>query len=247
MQTEFDTTKDRILKVYCAKCSGNTDHVVLQSTQTSDDQLVGYDSRKIPEYISWSDTYQIIKCQGCCTVSFRHEKWNSESVGYYDGTSVLLYPKRNEDTIACRELGYVPCGIRRVYKETIDCYNNDCLTLATVGLRAVIEGICADQKVKKGRVEIQRPDGTTTTEVKKNLEGKISGLCEKGILTEKNSTILHQHRYLGNEAAHQLIEPSREELKLAVEIIEHMLESLYEIPEKGEQLRFEKSRRRRTP
>lgn len=130
-----------------------------------------------------------------------------------------------------------------LYREAIDCYNNNCLTLCALGLRAVIEGTCADQDVEDGPVK--KPDGSIVR--KKNLEGRISGLCEKGVLTEKNSTILHEHRYLGNEAAHELAEPSREELELAIEIIEHVLDSLYEVPQKAENLRFYKSRRRKSP
>lgn len=75
--------------------------------------------------------------------------------------------------------------------------------------------------------------------------GKISGLSEKGILTKKNSEILHEHRYLGNEAVHELSQPSEEEVKLAIEIIEHTLESLYEISEKAEELRMRKSKRQK--
>ena len=45
------------------------------------------------------------------------------------------------------------------------------------------------------------------------------------------------HRYLGNEAVHEFAMPSRDELKLAIEIIEHVLDQLYVIPEKALELR----------
>ena len=45
--------------------------------------------------------------------------------------------------------------------------------------------------------------------------------------------MLHQHRYLGNEAVHELKAPSSDELRLAIEIIEHVVEQLYEIPQKA--------------
>jgi hypothetical protein len=58
--------------------------------------------------------------------------------------------------------------------------------------------------------------------------------------------VLHEHRYLGNEAVHELARPTEEVLQLAIEIVEHMFESLYEIPEKAEDLRKAKLRRAKT-
>ena len=56
--------------------------------------------------------------------------------------------------------------------------------------------------------------------------------------------MLHQHRYLGNDSIHQLSLPSKLELNLALDIIEHVLESLYEIPEKASELAVKQQRRK---
>jgi hypothetical protein len=44
---------------------------------------------------------------------------------------------------------------------------------------------------------------------------------------------------------HQLARPSTDELRLAVEIAEHTLEQLYELPEKSEELKRAKALRKR--
>jgi len=72
---------------------------------------------------------------------------------------------------------------------------------------------------------------------KDNLEGRIAGLQEKGLLTQSSAQTLHEHRYLGNSAVHELARPSEGELRLAIEIVEHVLEQLYELPEKAEELK----------
>jgi len=52
-----------------------------------------------PETIDWSNNYQIIQCQGCDTISFRHVSWFSEAAQqiapdeWDDGTCTWLYPK----------------------------------------------------------------------------------------------------------------------------------------------------------
>jgi len=42
---------------------------------------------------------------------------------------------------------------------------------------------------------------------------------------------------LGNEAVHELSLPSKEDLNLAIEIVENVFDTLYEIPSKGMQLK----------
>ena len=103
--------------------------------------------------------------------------------------------------------------------------------------------MCADQKIANGPVESKKADGTIQIKRRKTLEGKISGLGEKGILTKKNAVFLNEHRFLGNEAVHELNQPSTEELALAIEIMEHTLDALYEMPDRADELRRIKARR----
>ena len=138
----------------------------------------------------------------------------------------------------------VPPILRRIHRETIDAFNGECFTLCAAGLRGLVEGICAVQSVADGPVAIPVAGGGSQTVRKGNLEGKIAGLCEKGILTKSSAETLHEHRFLGNEAVHELAQPSHEELKLAIEIIEHTLDQLYEIPEKAVTLKEQRARRK---
>ena len=49
--------------------------------------------------------------------------------------------------------------------------------------------------------------------------------------------------YAKGNALHELDIPSNEELKLAIEIIEHTLDNIYELQDKVEELRLQKKRR----
>lgn len=177
--------------------------------------------------------------------------WFSEYQEYYgpddfnDVTTLRVYQKRDKNTHPIKEYYNVPNIVRRLYRETIDCFNNQTLTLCAAGLRSIVEGICLDQGIKKGPVEITNDDRSTETKRLSSLVGKISGLSEKGILTLKNSKILHEHRFLGNDAVHKLSQPTTEELILAIEIIEHILDTLYEIPEKADTLKTTRSNRKK--
>lgn len=240
-------TKDNKLKILCQSCECETNHVVVQSVDTTGSEVVGYcnGNRNMPETIDWADNYQIVQCKGCDTISFRHQSWFSEYDDYESkGVSERIYPKRSSSSLSLKDFWNIPHQIRRIYRETIESFNYESYTLCVAGLRAIVEGVCSEQNIQDGPVEFTKPDGTIQINRRNNLQGKIAGLCETGILTKGNSEILHEHRYLGNDAVHELDQPSTSELKLAIEIIEHTLENLYEIPEKAAELKFKKSRRK---
>ncbi len=236
-----DKTTGKEFDVLCAKCKLETCHKVLKSINDywcSDDH---------PEYyVDGATEYQIIECQGCKTISFRSNGWFSED-DFHDGYegNTILYPQRSKNTLPIKEFYNVPKNLRRIYREVIDSYNNELTTLCSAGLRAIIEGICSEKKIKHGLVTITDGSGATKEVKKSNLQGKISGLAEKGILTKNNAEILHEHRFLGNEALHELVQPSMAELKLAIEIVEHVLESIFEIVSKAKELRERKVKRKK--
>lgn len=237
-------TKDKILSVLCATCNGATKHKVIASL---DKDGCEYDQGE--EWsVEWKDCYQIVQCQGCDSVSFRHTSWFSEDIDPMTGDSgqtERLYPKRNAHSVNAKSFYNVPSNLRRIYGELVDCFNNESPTLCAAGLRAIVEGICAQQGVVDGPVPIPAKGGGTPIKRKDNLEGRIAGLQEKGLLTQANAQTLHEHRYLGNDAVHELARPSEHELRLAIEIIELTLEQLYELPEKAEELRRATARRKK--
>lgn len=235
-------TQGKKIKVYCEECKTTTNQEVIQSVDV-DGCLISYDYDENERgSIEWVDNYQIIKCQGCDLITFRHENWFSESyfpeVGE-DGTTVHLYPERSSDTRIEKEFNNLPSLLRTIYSETVDCYNNDSQILCAAGMRAIIEGICAEQKIDDGPVF--KEDGITPVR-SNSLGGKIAGLHEKGMLTKACTDILHEHRFLGNDAIHELQVPTKEVLGLAMDIIEHMFDDLYEIPDKAEDLRQKRAR-----
>lgn len=232
-------------KAFCATCRLESNHLVLQSVDESGSEryITGPDPEDF-EYVDWKIRHQIIQCQGCDTYSFRRVQWNSEEAWLDDdGTITTLYPPRDRNTLTAKEFRNVPRNLRLIYEEIVTCFNAGASTLCAAGLRAAIEGLCAAQGVQGGTVNKQQPDGTFKQKKTKDLEGKIAGLHEMGLLTKASAEIFHEHRFLGNYAVHELSRPSDADLKIAVEIVEHAFESLYEIPKKGNALRSSRAQR----
>lgn len=223
-------------EVLCVTCKNKNNHKVLVSVETEGKETMGGD-----DWFHWNSDYQIIECQGCGSISFRQEYSDSESYdmdGYIK--TELIYPKRTNDTWEVKNFFYVPWNLRTIHRETIDCFNNENLILCGAGVRALVEGICQANAITDGEVEVVLKNGKIVKKRRKDLIGKINGLFEKRILTKENAEILHEHRNIGNTALHTLSAPTKEELSLAIEIIEHIFNTLYEIPQKGMQLRSER-------
>ena len=224
------------MQILCIRCNQYTNHDILTEHKQS-----FYPENTPGMQIDFAKgTWQILRCRGCGGITFRESWITSEDYNYITGLheeTVKLYPQRGEDILPIKYFFNTPQNLRQIYREIIDCFNNGSYTLCAAGIRALIEGLCAEKNILSGPITITRNDGTKETKKTKKLQGKIEGLCEKGLLTRKHTDTLHECRFLGNKALHQLDIPSKEELKLAIEIIEHTIEIIYEISRIAERLK----------
>lgn len=226
------------MKAFCRLCKTETNHDILsQNKQIHIDERVDYHVTNI---------WEIIKCRGCDNLSAR-EVWYGEDD--WDPSTgemikkVTVHPRSNENFHAIKYYHNFPLSLFTVYKETIDAYNNELYILCAGGLRALIEGICKNLRINDGPIVVSTKNGPKTVR-RKHLDGKLSGLHEKKYLTKSHSAILNQHRFLGNEALHDLKEPNALELKVAIEIIEHTIDSIFELQDKAKSLQRMKSKRK---
>lgn len=235
-ERRLNKTLNSVIKIICAECNNTTKHKVVTSVDIDVEEIT---ENHFDEFYS-SSHYQIVECLGCETLSFRYAHTNTEDLDHEGGCYLteFIYPDRNINIVIEKEIPNLPINIRRIYKETIHCYNNENYTLCGAGLRALVEGLCIENEIIRG--EIEYTDKKTGKLVKKNsenLDGKINGLHEKGIITKGNATILHELRFLGNEAIHELSEFNPKHLKLAIDIIENVFDNLYTIPAKAKKMK----------
>ena len=85
----------------------------------------------------------------------------------------------------------------------------------------IIECICNDKEVT-GR----------------NLEKKISNLKNLGDISKRDVDLLHSLRFLGNDAVHDLSIPDDQDIKVAFNIIEHLIQSIYIMPKELKNTNF---------
>ena len=230
--------KGDIIKVYCNKCKVEINHTILECINSDAkelaDQDISINGIVNNYYVQYEDSYQIIECAGCNTKSFRELQWCSEWQDFNDpGISESFYPISNRNKREAKEINEIPYNIKETYKQTIIAFNEYLWVLAAAGLRSVLEGICKQQGISEVEKKYKDINGKEKAKKVKDLFNKIEELSHLGIITEKQKETLHELRYLGNSALHELDIPTSDDISLGLDIIENMLENLYEIPVKG--------------
>lgn len=230
-KTEYkeNIAQGKNIKCYCNNCHVQSKHIVISDYYEN--------GRELGEYgTSWKNDYQIIKCENCDRISFRLNGWFSEYCDYFsggdDGSFEELYPESNENLRLEKDFKSLPYSLSDIYSEVIKSFNQHIYILCAVGIRALLEGICKENKVCQGEV----PDKNGVKHIRRNLEGKIYGMLQLGIINKQEFNALHELRFLGNSAVHQLEVPSVYDINIALDIIEHLMDDIYEIPLKSQKL-----------
>lgn len=196
---------DAKTNVFCNRCCVSTNHMAkgrhVHRWKSPDGDIQG------------EDEYTLLICAGCETGVLELTESDSESYGP-DGTTEIrreYFPRRLQEKLVPKSFKKLGATLQEIYRETIGCFNDGSLILAAAGLRALLEGVCEDKGIT-GR----------------NLMAKIDNLRE--ILPNSNIvTALHQFRFIGNDAVHKLRAPKAEKVKLAIDVMEDLLNFLYEL------------------
>ncbi|MDE5642097.1 MAG: DUF4145 domain-containing protein [Muribaculaceae bacterium] len=202
-------------KSYCRWCGHDTNHEFLFSHKVSTDNDGDY----------WEEaTYSVVKCCGCDAVAFHREvytEYNFDEVqpGIYDYIPEISCFPFDKDWINPIFSWAIPHTIRDVYREAVEAMNHGLDRLAGAGFRAVVESVCSHLKIEG-----------------KTLEVKINKLTSQGIITKNDRNRLHAIRFIGNDSIHVLKKYGRDELKVALSIVNGILTNLFVIADDFERL-----------
>jgi hypothetical protein len=136
-----------------------------------------------------------------------------------------VYPESKEGSRSPIETFDLPDSIGRIYRETVIAFNAGALILAGGGLRAIEEALCQDKNVQGD-----------------NLQEKIDNLASQGFLATPQAALLHEERYIGNAALHEIVAPSKLDLQDGFDIIDTLLTTIYSLPDKVERLLAKRTR-----
>ena len=200
-------------RIFCNNCRNYTHHQLLYSHIIDEEEYFG---QKLPEEIEWENLDREVHLWACCgcdrvtmqeiTMAIDAEEVDSE-----------YYPSREKHHHIRKTFLQLNSKLTQIYEEIILCYNNASPILCATGLRALLEGVCADKEIAGS-----------------SLFDKINNL--NSLLPENIVESLHHFRFIGNEAVHQLSAPTMDELRSTIEVMEDLLNYLYELDYKAASL-----------
>lgn len=203
------------IQAECRSCYRRTTHVIVRSHSVNSD----------PNEYHENNQYEIVRCLGCNTYGFRHvnndyEQLDEEEPGVYSHqVSVQLYPAVFAGHRPLTETYLLPGLLNLVYRETLGALNQRAFVLASVGLRACIEAVCNHLDISGS-----------------SLEKRIDQLFKAGYVSNRDKKRLHAIRFLGNDAAHEVKKPAEPDIRIALEIVEHLLNSVFILESKAKAL-----------
>lgn len=189
----------------CASCDRETWHAELFAHEVIGD----------PEY-RIDTIHQVVQCCGCREISFRkvvqdiEGAYPAEDDEWHVPEEVFSFPSILKGHRELEDILSLPNTVRDIYTQSIKAIKDDSNILAGIGLRATIEAICNERNIAG-----------------KTLDKRIDALAKNGLISQKDAERLHAIRFLGNDAAHEIINAKQKNLLIALRIIEHLLVNIY--------------------
>lgn len=213
-------------RIHCNSCNQQTNHTCLAQhfrlfppeipEEFEDDPE--FDPDMVPRDLLG---FRMWVCDGCDR-AILEEFWgfvmDTDYNSIADGTNYINYfPQRSAGVRPENHYDTLPSTIRSIYHEVNLAFNSGLRLLCAMGIRALLEAICADQQTA-GRTLAQKIDGLAPpipVHIVQNL---------------------HTLRFLGNEAAHDFTVPDDADLSLAIGVCEDILNFFYQLNYRATQL-----------
>lgn len=207
-QAAFAGTRPEIIKAHCNTCGGDR-NAYRRATHT----VNGDD-----EEVSWSDTYDVLECCGCSSVSVRHTFWFSEwdqldadpltgKPRITPGVKVTYWPPQTKRKKPDWADDLDDDVLRNVIDEVYQALNYGMIVLASIGTRTLLD--------RAMFLRVGDPKG--------GFGGKLDLMVENGHIGKDEKEILKAITDAGSAAAHRGFAPNANLLGTIIDTTENFL------------------------
>ena len=213
-----------VVWAHCNSCTRQTRHELLFVTSVRDDREVTAPQWDDAGHI-YLDTYELIQCLGCQTVTFRQ---TFVVEGYEDQTRTLTFfpprvsrrlPKWKDDLAE---------PLQDIINQVYAALHLDHSALALMGARAVVDMIIIDKVGDRG-----------------SFQSKLQALQTEGYIGSRARNVLDAALDTGNAASHRGHNPPSGTVNEVMDIVENLLEAIYRHDGIAERLRASTPQRSR--
>jgi hypothetical protein len=202
------------IPAHCNRCGGERNHRILKEITNE------WEHKPNQSYIVWSQTeFTMIQCAGCDDVRLRKKHIFSEDTDD-EGRPIVhetYFPasvfRPQPDWIYYLDSEW---HIRKLLDETYRALENEAKTLASMGLRAIIESIMIEEVGDQGSFT-------------KNMDE----FQKKGFVSELQKGHLLAAIELGHATIHRGHTPTDFQLQTAIDIVENLIHNIYYLTERA--------------
>ena len=205
-----------INKIHCNTCNHETNHELLSSHTRSYHEVEEHQGQ---EHLVWYEKfeYRFFVCRGCDTATLE-EKYNCDGMYNHNGDEVYSYiyspERKNKAPREPKKFVHIDSKLLSAYKEIIEAHNKSLEIITSMGVRALLEGICVVEGIDDKEAY--------------NLTGKINKLQENSSIPEGIIDGLNSLKFIGDDAAHRLSTTNKHTISLSIDMVEALLTHLYE-------------------
>lgn len=222
----------------CACCDAAALHRVICMVKDTPVPETLHDANQCSEVESGS-TWALLSCNKCSTIILRTQEWfylkdhlddfvashrdpfaaleDAEARFLSKETHTAYLPNHKLGLSPVRAHEHLPETVKSLYSEAFAAAEAGHSVLAVLGLRTIIQRVCRERGAKE-----------------EPLARQIDFLREQGLLSIQQASFLHGIRLMGNEAAHEAIEPITDDRVLqCFTIINHVLTGMYVLPKES--------------
>jgi hypothetical protein len=206
-----------IEKSHCNSCSGNRNHELLHRESSRWEEVWDQENRIS---IEGGDTYELLRCCGCESVSMKHSQWFSEDCDEYGqpNEGVTYYPpatlRRKRDWRSSLKvhgnLLDLPEHLAEPLDEIYIALHNKCLRLAAMGVRSLLEAIMFEKVGDK-----------------KSFVTTIKAFYEEGYLSKIQKDVVDAVIETGHAVTHRGYSPNISDIITLLDVVENLIETLY--------------------
>jgi hypothetical protein len=204
-------------KIHCNTCKRDTNHELKYEHHKNDYDVADMGGEHEQVIFYENIEYGFYVCLGCDTASIE-ERYHC--AGMYNNNGDDVYstsysPERNNKYVRePKKFLHIDNKLKTIYIELIKASNNNLETMCSMGIRALLEGVC-----------IQEGIGDDTAW---GLKKKIEALKKKSNIPDGIIEALMSLKIIGDDAAHRLMPTDKQNINLSLDVIEALLINLYE-------------------
>jgi uncharacterized protein DUF4145 len=194
--------KKKVTKSHCNTCARTNNHTVLVVKNiyggTYDE---GYGD------IGWTNSYELLECNGCESISFRHTYWFEPT----DERDVTIYPPPTRRHPPLWQIN-LPSDVQQLLREVYSALAAESRSLAMMGARALVDMVLLKNVGDLG-----------------SFAEKLAAAEKAGLIGRKNRDILATALDAGSAAAHRGYRASSFDVGAVMDIVENLLQAIYHL------------------